>query len=152
VTSDESLITDRLRGAVGKASEPRRFVVDRTVAARLAEALDEDPEAVRAAPHPPVYYVAAFETLMNEPDLPEGIGPSVLAGDDWELRRPLRWDEQLTCVGRLADVYERFSGRRGRTLYARHEWTFTDEAGEVVAVGRRIFARFFPPGASEEAP
>lgn len=152
VTSERSLITDDLRAAVNVPAAPRSFVVDRTVAARLAEALGEDPAAVTAAPHAPLYYVSAFETQMHEPALPSGIGPGVLAGDDWELRRPLRWGERLSCIGRVADVYERFGGQHGQTLYTRHEWQFTDGSGALVAVGRRVFARFFPPAPAEEAP
>jgi hypothetical protein len=152
VTGDRSLISDELRASIGTTSAPRSFIVERLVAGRLAEALGEDAAAVTSAAHAPVYYVSAFETQMAELSLPSGLGQGVLAGDDWELRRPLRWDERLICVGRVADVYERFGGQHGQTLYMRHQWEFRDEAGELVATGTRIFARYFAAPAAEEAP
>ena len=76
----------------------------------------------------------------------------MLAGDDWELMRPLRWGERIESRGRIAEIYERF-GQHGQTIFIRHEWTFTDEAGEVVALGRRLLARYFPDeGAEGDAP
>jgi hypothetical protein len=103
---------------------------------------------------PPAYYTAAFETQMATSGALFDLDAGILAGDEWERHRPLRWDERLTGVGRVADVYERFGGRHGQAVYMRYEWTFTDEAGEVVAVGRRILARYRvdPVAVDREAP
>jgi hypothetical protein len=152
VTGERSLISDEMRASVGTTSAPRSFVVERLVAGRLAESLGENPAAVTSAAHAPVYYVSAFETQMAELALPIGLGQGVLAGDDWELRRPLCWDERLVGVGRIAEIYERFGGQHGQTLYIRHQWEFKDEADELVAVGTRIFVRYFAAAETEEAP
>lgn len=153
MTDERSLITDEMRALIGVSSGSSTFTIERLAARRLAEALDEDADAVAQAGAPPSYYVAAFETQMAAAGHAFDLTGGVLAGDEWEHRRPLRWDEQITGVGRVADVYERFGGRHGQTVYLRYEWTFTDAAGEVVAVGRRILARYqVAAEADEEAP
>jgi N-terminal half of MaoC dehydratase len=149
--SERSLITDALRAAVGSETPPRTFVIDRQIARRLAEALDEDADAVAAGEHAPAFYIAAFETQMVPAVLPEPLQGGVLAGDEWDLLRPIRWDERITGSGRVAEIYERFGGRNGQTLYMRFEWTFTDDGGAVVARASRIMARWNAT-AGEEAP
>jgi len=151
VGAQQSLITDRLRAAIGTATEPRTFVVTKQVAARLAEALGEDPEAVTAAATAPPFYIAAFETQMPADELPVELAAAVLAGDECELRRPLRWGERISGRGRVADIYERFGGRHGQTLYLRYAWTFEDERGDVVATAHRIMVRYAVV-AEDEAP
>jgi hypothetical protein len=142
VTGERSLITEEVRALVGVSSGSSSFTVERLTARRLAEALGEDVDAVAEAEAPPSYYVAAFETQMAGAGAAFDLTGGVLAGDEWEHRRPLRWGEQITGSGCVADVYERFGGRHGQTVYLRYEWTFTDAAGDVVSVGRRVLARF----------
>ncbi len=149
---ERSLITDEMRALVGATSGSSTFTIERLTARRLAEALGEDAEAVAQAPSPPSYYVAAFETQMAGAGQAFDLTGGVLAGDEWEHRRALRWGEQITGEGRVADVYERFGGRHGQTVYLRYEWTFTDANGKVVAVGRRILARYQVDAGDEEAP
>jgi len=88
---------------------------------------------------------------MAPAELPAELEGGVLAGDEWDLLRPLRWEERISGTGSISDIYERFGGRHGQTLYVRYEWTFVDERGEVVARARRIMARF-SAGDGEEAP
>jgi len=142
VPEEGSLTTPALRAAVGSRTEPRTFPIDRQVAARLAEALDEDPATILNEEFAPPFYIAAFETQMAPPALSGAGEGGVLAGDEWELMRPLRWNERITGAGNIADVYERFGGRHGQTLYMRYEWLFVDRDGKVVAKASRIMARF----------
>src|SRR5215207_7825553 len=59
-----------------------------------------------------------------------------------------RVGETLTAFNRLVDLSERFGSRLGQTLAVRHEWQFTDAAGETVAFARRSMAYY----RSEEMP
>lgn len=142
MAGDRSLITPELQAAVGVRTEPRSFIVDRRTAMRLAEAVEEDPAVIAAGEFAPPFYIAAFEMEMTPESLTGGLEGGILAGDEWELLRPLRWGEQISATGNVADVYERFGGRFGQTLYLRYEWTFVDERGELVARASRIMARF----------
>ncbi len=148
---ERSLLTEELKAAIGSRTEPRTFVIDRQIARRLAEALDEDADAITRGEYAPAFYVAAFETEMAPAALPGLFQGGVLAGDEWDLLRPLRWNEQITGSGSVADIYERFGGRNGQTLYMRYEWAFVDSAGEPVARASRIMARW-SAAPNEEAP
>ena len=153
VQGERSLITDAVRALIGTTAPPRTFVIERQVARRLAEALDEDPEAIAAGEFAPSFYVSAFEAQIAPTGIPGELESGILAGDEWEQFQPLRWEQRLTSVGRIADVYERFGGRHGQTLYLRYEWTFTDETGALVAIARRVLARYLSGEAEdEEAP
>jgi N-terminal half of MaoC dehydratase len=155
VTDQRTLITPEMRAVIGAPIGVRTFTIEPLVARRLAEALGEDADAVATAEFAPQFYFSAFETPMTPANLPGGPQSGVLAGDEWEQHRPLRWGERVTSTGTVADIYERF-GQHGQTLYVRYEWTFADEASAVVGVSRRILVRYIAPasgaGADEEAP
>jgi hypothetical protein len=142
LVNERSLLTDSVRALIGSTSETRSYVVDRLVARRLAEALGEDPDAVAAEEFAPSFYFSAFEMQIVATGLPGELESGVLAGDEWEQRRPLRWGERITSSGRVGDIYERFSGRHGQSLYLRYEWTFTDDRGDIVGISRRILTRY----------
>src|SRR5579883_2825954 len=146
VDEPRSLISDEVRALIGAEAAPRGFVVDRVVGRRLAEALGEDPEAIAGGEFAPSFYFSAYESFIPPTGIPGELASGVLAGDEWEQVRPLCWDEQIVSTGRIADIYERFGGRHGQTLYLRYEWRFTDERGELVAISRRIFARYATGG------
>lgn len=150
-----SLISADVRAMIGAEAAPRSFVVDPVVGRRLAEALGEDPNAIAGAEFAPSFYFSAYESFIPPTGITGELASGVLAGDEWEQYRPLRWGEPIVSTGRIADIYERFGGRHGQTLYLRYEWRFTDEHGELVAVSRRIFARYASEagdGSGEEAP
>ncbi len=147
--AERSLLTEELRAAIGSKTEPRTFIIDRQIARRLAEALDEDADVITGSEFAPAFYIAAFETEMAPAALPQPLQGGVLAGDEWDLLRSLRWNEQITGSGCIADIYERFGGRNGQTLYMRYEWAFEDSAGEPVARASRIMARWSAASAAE---
>jgi hypothetical protein len=150
VQGERSLITDDVRALMGSETAPRHFVIEREVARRLAEALGEDPDAIAGAEFAPSFYFSAFETQIAPTGIPGELESGILAGDEWEQQRPLRWGERITSVGRIGDVYERFGSRHGQTLYLRYEWTFTGERGEPVAIARRILARYVSEAGDDE--
>jgi acyl dehydratase len=134
---DESFITPELQSRVGVPSEPVTVEVTPAILRRLRETLgsgDEDrvPPAVLWVPD-------AGREVSPLPGLP---GSGILTGDEWELRRQIRPRETLVAVNRLLDLNERFGSRLGHTLTTRHEWTFSDAAGEPVAFARCSLAYY----------
>src|SRR5439155_27062210 len=101
VADERSFITPELRALIGTVSGERTFTIERLIGRRLAEALGEDAEAVAASEFAPQFYFPAFEAPMLPADLPGGPQSGVLAGDEWEQRRPLRWGEAVTSTGRV---------------------------------------------------
>jgi acyl dehydratase len=149
---DESFITEALRARVGVASEPRRVTVSPELVRRIRETLADGPVAESEDVPPAVLSVLeSANPLASVESLP---GSSLVTGDEWEWRRPLRLGETLTSVNRLADAYERFGGRLGHALFLRHEWQIDDADGETVAFVRRSIAHYEGSGArpAEELP
>jgi len=137
---DESLITPALRARIGVPSEPVMLEVTPLLVERVREMLGEVSAAGDDRVPPAVLNMPdAGREVAPLPGLPEH---SLLTGDEWELRRPIRLGETLAAVNRLADVSERLSGRLGHALMLRHEWIFTDAAGETVAFARRSIAHY----------
>src|SRR5215207_5197722 len=126
---DESLITPALEARVGVLSEPLTLEVTPLVVRRLREMLGHGSALDPRAPSPEVAPMA----LLVMPDAGREVSPlpglpqsSLVTGEEWEQRRPIRVGETLTAANRLADLSERFGSRLGHTLSVRHEWLFSD--------------------------
>ena len=137
---DESFITPELEAQVGVPSEPVTVEVTPTLVRRLRETLAGGESAGDERVPPAVLWVPdAGREVSPLPGLPED---GLVTGDEWELRREIRVGETLTAVNRLLDLSERFGSRLGHTLAIRHEWTFSDAAGEPVAYALRAMAYY----------
>jgi acyl dehydratase len=141
----QSLITDALRARVGVPTEPRDVTVTAETVQRLREALTNDPDAPDDGRVPPAA-VMVLESMRATAPLPDLPGSSLVTGDEWELRRPLRVGEPLRVVSRLADVNERLGGRLGHALFVRHEWEIDAADGQPVAFARRSMAYYHGAG------
>jgi len=140
---DESFITPELQSRIGVPGEPVTVDVTPVVVRRLRETLGCGDET--HVPPAVLWVMDAGREVSPLPGLP---GEGLVTGDEWELRRAIRVGETLTAVNRLVDLSERFGSRLGHTLAVRHEWEFTDAAGEAVAFARRSVAYY----RSEEMP
>lgn len=136
---DESLITPELEARVGVASAAVEVEVTPLLVRRLYEMLGTLPADRGDAPPAVLVMQDAGREVSPLPGLP---ADSLVTGDEWEMRRPIRIGETLTAVNRLADLSERFGGRLGHTLAVRHQWEFLDTGGETVAVARRSMAYY----------
>ena len=98
------------RSLIGATSEPRTFEVERGAIRKFAEAIGDPHPAFRAGEVAPPTFPTTFSMAM--PMLK--IDPArVLHGEEeYVYERPLRAGDQVTCVRRIVDVYE----RRGRRL------------------------------------
>lgn len=137
---DHSLITDAVRAMVGASTPPRLVTVTAETVRRVREALADGP--VLDSDDVPAAVLAVLESEQALP-LPEGLPESSLVtGDEWEWRRPLRLGETLSVTARLADANERFGGRLGHSLFLRHESVFAGADGEPAAYARRSIAYY----------
>src|SRR5215208_783352 len=134
---DESFITPELQSRIGVPGEPVTVDVTPVVVRRLRETLGCGDET--HVPPAVLWVMDAGREVSPLPGLP---GEGLVTGDEWELRRAIRVGETLTAVNRLVDLSERFGSRLGQTLAVRHEWEFTDAAGETVAFARRSMAYY----------
>jgi hypothetical protein len=140
---DGSLLTDAVRALIGRESAPRSVRVEPLALQRLMEALGETrPLDVAAGDQAPVYALALLQPEAEALDLPVDLPGSLVAGDEWEIARPLLVGEPLTVLSRVLEISERLSGRHGQMLYLRFEWRFLAADGALVATARRILGRY----------
>ncbi len=134
---EESLITPEVRALIGQSSDPVRVRVTRRGTERAAEVYFGEPVPIHAAPgeEVPGFAIAAleFDPEPGAAGFPALMPNTVLISNEWLFERPLRMDEELLAVRRLADVSERFGGQFGYSLNIRQETQFTDALGVVAA-------------------
>jgi acyl dehydratase len=159
-----SLIPSETRALVGKPlGAPVTATIHADEAERFAYAAGDtnplylDEAAARAAGHParvvpPAFLVWAFEPprplagLRDDglwrdagPPLRLGVSRVLYGGEEWEYRAPVYAGDTLTAETRLAALEEK-TGGSGPFVLLTTETTYTNQAGEVVALvrGKRI--------------
>jgi acyl dehydratase len=159
-----SLIPPETRALVGQSlGAPVTATLHAEDAARFAYAAGDtnplylDEAAARAAGYrtrlvPPAFLVWAFEpprplaSLRDDglwrdagPPLRLGVSRVLYAGEEWEYSAPVYAGDTLTAETRLAALEEK-TGTTGPFVLLTTETTYTNPAGEVVALvrGKRI--------------
>ncbi|MFN0145902.1 MAG: MaoC family dehydratase N-terminal domain-containing protein [Dehalococcoidia bacterium] len=154
--ADESLITDEMRAAIGKESEPVTHEVDRTAIRMFARSVGHtdplyyDVAVARAAgyadiPAPPGYLgTPVFNLKTSDPTTGRRIGAGELqasrpltrrlnGGTEIEYLGDICAGDVLTARTHLADVQER-KGSIGQMLISTSKTTFRNQRDEVVAI------------------
>ena len=149
--TQESLITDEMRAAIGKESEPTTLEIDKTSVRMFARAVGyNDPvyydEAAaqaagyRSLPAPPGYLgTPVFDPNrrgvrqqgMMEPSRP--LKRVLNGGTDVEYLADVCAGDVLTSTSAIASIEER-QGRLGEMLITTTKTTYRNESGEVVAI------------------
>ncbi len=122
------------RSLVGATSEPQTFEVEKGAILKLAAAIgDPHPDYREGAAAPPTF-PTSFR--MTVPGLSE-VDPArfLHAGQEYAYERPLRAGDRITCVARIADVYEK-EGRLGTMTFVVAEIEGRDDDGAHVFTGR----------------
>ena len=159
-----SLIPPETRALVGqRLGEPTSATIHAHEAERFAYAAGDsnpiylDDAAARAAGYrarvvPPGFLVWAFEpprplTALREDGLWRDAGPPLrlhvsrvlYGGEEWEYHAPVYAGDTITAETRLASLEEK-TGGSGPFVLMTTETTYTNQAGEIVAIarGRRI--------------
>jgi len=153
-----SVITDEMRAAIGKESEPVTIEVDKTAVRMFARAVgykdlifyDEEyarSKGHRSLPAPmgflghPIYrpdrpsrpaYVMAFQTPYRR---------VLNGGTDIEYYEPICAGDVLTATTKIADIVER-TGSLGPMLLIISETTYRNQAGKAVATFRGTLIQY----------
>jgi len=151
---ERSLLTDEVRAAIGRATDPIRVrltprVVARTMDVYLGHHEDVPAEGAEA----PGFAIAGLETESGSLELMDLMPNTLLISNEWTFERPLIVGEEFEARTVLADISERFGGQFGYSLTVRTEVTFTDTTGAIAARGARTMMQYDAAGsrASEEA-
>ena len=153
--ADSIEITDQMRAAVGRQSEPWTYEVTTTGVRAFARGVGyDDPvyfDAGAAAaagydalPAPPCYlgtpvYIPGRidERFSYPPSARPGLGHGLKGlldgGTDTTYERPVLAGERLTARSGVVDLEVKQSRSLGAMLVVTSETTFTDEGGDVVA-------------------
>lgn len=153
---EESLLTPEVRALIGKEDSPVRVRVTRRGTERAAEVYFGRPVKIDAQPGEdvPGYAIAALESDPvpdSAANFPSLMPNSVLVSNEWLFERPLRMDEELFAVRRLADVTERFGGQFGYALNVRTETVYRDDAGKTVASSAATLMQYDAKSARKES-
>ena len=137
--SNESVITDEMKGMIGMETKRTVLEVDKTMLSRIAEAVDDlNPRWQEEAA--PGFMAASM--VSGSGDIPAKLYPMkrvVDGGGDWEFLLPIKVGDTVTCITRLADMYER-EGKSGKLLFLIIGTTVTNQREELAAkaTGRMI--------------
>ena len=156
--AEATVITDEMRAAIGKESEPVTVEVDKTAVRMFARAVgykdlvfyDEEyakSRGYRSLPVPmgflghPLYrpdrssrpaYVMAFETPFKR---------VLNGGTDFEYYEPICAGDVLTATTKIADIQER-QGQMGPMLFIISETTYKNQEGKAVAKFRGTLIQY----------
>ncbi len=155
----ESLITDEMRGVIGKESDSVTYEVDNTGCRQFARAVGyTDPiffdeaaakaRGYRAIVAPPGFLGhPVMISGKSAPRGPESLGfqtslKRVLnGGTDYEYFADVCSGDVLTGTMKISDIAER-EGRLGQMLVVSTETTYKDRAGKTVCIMRGGFIRY----------
>jgi hypothetical protein len=147
---EQSLITEEVRGLVGRMGPPAEVIISRR---QLAHALETffgstaGVERLSEGDEVPGVVLIALQGDADGVAFPSLLPNSLLISNEMTLERPLRLGERLIARSRLADVTERLGGRFGYGLYVRSETVFADGAGPVASVAQTLM--YYDPAAGD---
>ena len=121
---------------IGKSSEPQTFLLSREAVERFMEAT-EDPDLHSGKPieYAPPTFPTTFRIAIPGLEL-DNTKMQVLHGEQaYDYTRPLRIDEEVTCVARITDIRER-QGRTGAMTLIVRELVGTDSNREHIFTAR----------------
>lgn len=159
--AEASVITDEMRAAIGKESEPLTIEVDKTAVRMFARAVgytdliyyDEEyakSKGYRSLPVP-MGFLGNPGNPIFRPDNPPRPGyvmsfqspyKRILnGGTDTEYYEPICAGDVLTGTSKIADIIER-SGSMGPMLFIIGETTYKNQEGRVVAKFRGTLIQY----------
>lgn len=153
-----TVITDQMRAAIGKESDPVLFEVDNTGCRQFARSVGYtdpvfyDEAAAKAKGYRGVVAAPGFlghpvTTPGQQPRTPGGFGLDIPfkrvlnGGTDIEYFDDVCAGDKLTAITKLADIGER-EGRVGPMLILNTETTYKNQVGKTVAISRGTAIRY----------
>lgn len=150
--TQESVITDEMRAAVGVESVPITYDVERGAIVKFAQAIGDanplfnDEEAARESRYGGIIAPPTFmRSLISNPapDYKSPYSANLDGGSQWEYFSPVRPGDRITVTTKLAELFER-PGRLGNMLFSVRETKYVNQFGKTVALQRTTGISYQP--------
>ena len=152
--TQEPVVTQQMREAIGVESEPLTHEVEKGAIIKFAEAIGDpnplfnDVEAARKTCYggliaPPTFLRSLFpgpSRIEVRSPYPAGLD----GGSEWEYFEPVRPGDSITVTTKVSDISER-QGRLGSMLFVISETRYVNQFGVVVALQRSTIISYRPP-------
>ena len=149
----DSVITDKMRAAVGVDSVPVTEDIEKGAIIRFAQAIGDsnplftDEAAARKSRYggliaPPTFLrsiIPGPPTVEFEQPYSAGLD----GGSEWEYFEPVRPGDRITHTVRITDLFER-GGRLGNMLFVIREGRYVNQFGTLVALQRSTGIHYEP--------
>ncbi len=147
--TEESVITDEMKAAIGVESEPSVYEIDKSAIRRWAEAIgDPNPlyndeeyaksKGYRSLVAPPGFigqYAFPVKAGRITRSFKSPFTRNLNGGSEYEFYKPIQAGDTITSTSKITDIRER-KGRMGTMLIVTSETTYKNQDGEVVAKSR----------------
>ena len=143
--TQDSVITQEMRDAVGVESEPATHLVEAGAIIKFAQAIGDpnpifnDEDAARES---------RYGGLIAPPTFLRSMGPGPMkaqvrspypanldGGSEWEYFEPVRSGDRITVTVKVVDISER-QGRLGNMVFIVRETRYVNQSGNTVATQR----------------
>jgi MaoC dehydratase-like protein len=124
-------VIDRLRARIGVAGPSVTSPVEAGHVRRFAQAIGDDNPRWRTEA-PPTFLVALAPVSIHLAEAEEYGKGWLNGGNRFEYFAPVKIGDEITAVGKVADVYEK-EGSTGNLLFIIFETDYTNQRGELVA-------------------
>ena len=147
--TQDSIITDEMKKAVGVESEPSVYVIQQEPIRRWADSIgDPNPlyhdeeyaksKGYRSIIAPPGFlgnYAFPLEEGKLKASFESPFTQNLNGGNEYELYKPVQAGDVITATTKYSDIHER-EGRLGKMLIVIRETIYKNQDGEVVAKAR----------------
>ena len=150
--TEESVITQQMRDAIGVESEPITHDVEKGAIVKFAQAIGDtnplynDEEAARKSRYGGIIAPPTFMRSLISNSPPAYKSPysaNLDGGSQWEYFHPVRPGDRITVTTKLADLFER-PGRLGNMLFSVRETKYVNQFGQTVALQRTTGISYDP--------
>ena len=152
--TQESIITQEMRDAIGVESEAITYDVEKGAARKFAEAIGDDnplyidEEAARKIRYggliAPPTFMRSMSAGRSRATVQSPYPEALDGGSEWEYFEPVRAGDRITVTRKIADVFER-EGRLGKMLFIVRETKYVNQFGNVAALQRSTGISYQPP-------
>ena len=151
--TQESVITDEMRAAVGVESEVYVNDVEKGAIIKFAQAIGDtnpiynDEEAARQSRYggivaPPTFFRSLHSGKMKV-DVSSPYTANLDGGSEWEYYEPVRPGDRIAVSTKISNIFER-PGRLGNMLFIQRETKYVNQFGTTVAIQRTTGISYQP--------
>ncbi len=143
--TQESVITQDMRDAIGVESEAITYDVEKGAARKFAEAIGDDnplfndEEAARKSRYggliAPPTFMRSMSAGKSRATVKSPYPAALDGGSEWEYFEPVRPGDTITVTNQVSDMFER-DGRLGNMLFIIRETKYVNQFGKTVALQR----------------